>query len=102
MKMLTKAIIAKLPALYSTESVPLEQKVAVVKFFTPWSNWTWYAVEGSEQEDGDTLFFGRVDGLESEWGNFSLREIESVTGPAGLKIERDLWFKPQPLPKAPL
>ena len=99
MKMLTKAIIAKLPALYSTESVPLEQKVAVVKFFTPWSNWTWYAVEG-EQWDDDFRFFGRVDGQESEWGYFTLSELESVRGKFGLKIERDLHFGPQPLPKA--
>lgn len=105
MKLLTKAIIAKLPALYSTETVPLEQKVCIVKFFAPWSNWTWLAVEGEPVgENGsvtDFRFFGRVDGLESEWGYFTLRELESVRGKFGLKIERDLHFGPQLLPAAP-
>jgi hypothetical protein len=101
MKLLTKAIIAKLPALYATEAVPLEQKVCIVKFFTPWSSWTWYALEGDVQPDGDVRFFGRVDGLESEWGYFTLRELESVRGKFGLKIERDLHFRPQLLPAAP-
>ena len=28
-----------------------------------------------------------------EWGYFSLDELESATGPLGLHIERDLWWK---------
>lgn len=42
----------------------------------------------------DYLFFGLVHGFEKEWGYFSLKELESVTGPHGLKIERDLYFEP--------
>jgi hypothetical protein len=90
-KLLTKALEAKLPPLYSTEDVPTEEKVAVVKFFTPDSNWTWYAVEG-EKRDDDFLFFGLVDGFEREWGYFVLSELESARGPLGLPIERDLYF----------
>lgn len=90
MKLLTKEIIRKLPALYATEDVPLEEHVAIVKFFTPWTNWTWYGVE----YDGEDRFFGLVYGLEREWGYFTLSELQSVSGPAGLKIERDLYFKP--------
>ena len=37
--------------------------------------------------------------MEKELGYFTLAELESVTGPGGLKIERDLYFKPQPLSK---
>lgn len=69
------------------KSLPKEKKV-IAKFFTPWTNWTWYATEF----DGNDLFFGLVDGHEKEWGYFSLRELESVSGPFGLKIERDLYF----------
>ncbi len=90
MKLLTNELRAKLPKLYKTEDVPVEEKTAVVKFFTPDSSWTWYAVEF----DSEDLFFGLVDGHEKEWGYFSLKELESVTGPLGLKIERDLYFEP--------
>ncbi len=91
MKPLTKEKRRKLPPLYSTEHE--KDPVAVVKFFTPWTNWTWYAVEF----DGEDTFFGLVEGLETELGYFSLSELESVRGPGGLTIERDRWFEPTPV-----
>jgi hypothetical protein len=97
MKLLTKEIKEKLPKLYSTEDTPLEEKTVVCKFFTPDSNWTWYVIEGEAQANGDFLMFAWVIGLERELGYVSLRELESVRGPLGLPIERDLHFKPRPL-----
>ena len=91
MKLLTKEIRDKLPPLYSQEKV--EDPMVWVKFFTPDSNWTWYATEF----DGKDTFFGWVVGFEKELGNFSLKELESARGPMGLAIERDKWFTPQPL-----
>lgn len=92
MKLMTKEIEAKIPTLYSQEKV--EDPVCLVKFFTPWSHWTWYALEYDPKEK---LFFGFVDGDFPELGYFSLAELESVTGPAGLKIERDLYWEPKKL-----
>ncbi|WP_218253604.1 DUF2958 domain-containing protein [Candidatus Magnetobacterium casense] len=92
-KLLTKDILKKLPPLYSQENV--EDPIAYVKFFTPDSNWTWYALE----YDGKDLFFGLVKGLETELGYFSLSELQTSTGPHGLHIERDTGFKPTPLSK---
>ncbi len=89
--MLTKEIKAKMPKLYSTEKVPLEQKQIIVKFFCPWSSWTWYAVEG-EPEGDDFRFFGLVDGHEKEWGYLMLNELTEIRGPGGLRIERDYHF----------
>ena len=60
----------------------------IVKFFTPDSNWTWYATEF----DGEDTFFGLVCGHETALGYFSLRELQSVKGPLGLKIERDRYY----------
>jgi hypothetical protein len=82
----------RLPELYSGEELGL-QAVAQVKFFTPDSNWTWYASEF----DGEDIFFGLVVGFEMELGYFSLSELESVRGPLGLPIERDRWFEPRRL-----
>jgi hypothetical protein len=93
MKLLTKAILKKLPKLYETENVPAEEKVAVVKFFNPAGSGTWYGVEF----DGEDTFFGYVAGLcpdGDEWGYFSLAELASLRLPFGLKIERDLYWKP--------
>jgi hypothetical protein len=93
MKLLTLEIIRKLPKLYATEDTPLHEKVFTCKFFTPWSSWTWYVTEGDQQEDGDWLFFGYVEGLEGEWGYFLLSELESLRGFGGLRVERDRYFE---------
>ena len=90
MKLLTQADRKRLPKLYSTEQIPVEDKLLQVKFFTPTSNWTWYAVEF----DGNDTFFGYVEGFEDEWGYFSLRELSDVKGPMGVGIERDKYWEP--------
>lgn len=78
--------------------LPPEELSVVVKFFTPDSNWTWYAVSASkDEESGDVQFFGFVNGLEAELGYFWLSELESVRGPLGLPIERDLYWTPKTL-----
>jgi hypothetical protein len=91
MTLLTKEIESLLPPLYGTENQ--DDPMVWAKFFAPWSGWSWCATE-FDQED---LFFGLVVGLEEELGYFSLRELESVRGPGGLRIERDLYFEPTPL-----
>ena len=92
MMLLTKEIKKALPPLYSSEEKKPEEMPIVVKFFTPWSNWTWYAVEGEEKEGGDWLFYGLVDGFCKELGYFTLSQLEELRGPFGLKVERDRGF----------
>ena len=92
MMLLTKELRKKLPKLYAQEKKG-EDAIVHVKFFTPDSNWTWYATEF----DGVDTFFGLVDGFEKELGYFSLAELSSTKGPMGLPIERDRWFTPKPL-----
>jgi hypothetical protein len=91
MELMTKAIRKALPPLYTSEDH--SNPKAIVKFFTPDSSWTWYAVEF----DGQDTFFGLVDGWEKELGYFSLEELRSIRGPMGLPIERDLHFSPTPI-----
>lgn len=112
MQLLTQGSARALPILYSQEQV--KDPVVHVKFFLPWGSWTWYATEaasvigtpdGAEENvsltdprAGDyVLFFGLVDGFEEELGYFSLDELQSVRGPGGLRIERDLHWAPRPL-----
>lgn len=91
MKLLTKKLRSQLPPLYASEDLGIGlDALALVKFFTPDSNWTWYASEF----DGSDLFFGFVIGHYPECGYFRLSELSSVRGPHGLPIERDLFFEP--------
>jgi hypothetical protein len=101
MKLLTEEIRGKLPPLYSQESKG-GKAVVYTKYFTPSSNWTWYVTEGEPVTDDsgkevDYRFFGLVDGHCKELGYFSLSELESVNGPMGLPIERDLYWLPKTL-----
>ena len=105
-QLLTDEIRARLPKLYENEAMGL-RALAQVKFFTPDSDWTWYASEGAPvDEDGlfdtdkkkvDFLFFGLVSGFAVEVGYFSLSELEAARGPWGLPIERDEHFQPKTL-----
>jgi hypothetical protein len=92
MKLLTKEIRRRLPPLYENEERGLDG-LAIVKFFTPDSSWTWYASEF----DGEDLFFGLAVGFEPELGYFRLSELKSVRGKLGLPVERDRFFKPTAL-----
>jgi hypothetical protein len=89
--LLPAELASTIPPLYSTEHI--EDPEAKAKWFTPWSNWTWYAVE----YDGEDRCFGLVAGHEVELGYFLLSELASIEGPApggSLKIERDRHFSP--------
>jgi hypothetical protein len=100
MTLLPDEIRAKLPELDAIEhdTDPIVQ----CKFFCPWNHWTWFVVEGAvtEYEEGehgfesDYIFFGWVHGHADEYGYFTLSELESIQGPYGLRIERDLYFEP--------
>ena len=102
MKLLTQEIKKAMPPLYSGEEIYISNKIFVCKFFNPCGAGTWYVSEGSriwpeDHDNDDWKFFGLVDlGMGQEWGYFNLSELESVTTPLGLGIERDIHFKNEP------
>ncbi len=85
---MTGELRQQLPPLYATEQQA--DPIVICKFFTTDSNQTWYVLEF----DGEDAFFGLVAGLDVQLGYFSLTELESVRGPMGLAIERDVYFAP--------
>ncbi len=89
---MTEELREQLPDLYENEELG-KQAPVLVKYFTPDSNWTWYATEF----DGEDVFFGLVAGFEVELGYFSLSELHQIRGPLGLAVERDLHFTPKTL-----
>ena len=59
----------------------------VIKGWESFSGWYWFATEKIREQlsdlgDGrgtpDTIYFGLVQGLEEEWGDFSEAEIKSL------------------------
>ena len=90
MKMLTKALKTKL---LENGASPDQDHHPVVKFFAPWGDATWLFSQ-IDPDDQDQIFglcdlgFGYP-----ELGWNSLTEICAATGPAGLKIERDLHWE---------
>ncbi|MGD9723587.1 MAG: DUF2958 domain-containing protein [Pirellulales bacterium] len=90
-KLLPRKVRNLLPPLGATEN-ERDPKV-IVKFFTPDSSWTWFAMEF----DGVDTFYGLVDGDFRELGTFSLKELLSIRGALGLHVERDRFFTPRPL-----
>lgn len=92
MKLITKKIeneLAKYP-LYSQESKG-NDAVAICKFFL--QGFTWYVLE-AQKNGNDYEFFGIVDGLDKEYGYFTLSQLQSLRGRWGLTVERDMHFKP--------
>ena len=92
-KFLTKAITDKIPALRAQDSKG-DEAIVFVKWFCPWNQWSWFATE-LDQDTGEA--FGLVVGLETELGYFNINEMQEITGPMGLYIERDSHFSPTPL-----
>jgi len=101
MKLLTQEIRRKLPPLNGQDGKG-GKAVVYLKLFTPDSSFTWFLTEGSPiaDESGkevDFHFFGLVDGHDKELGYVALSELESVRGPLGLPVERDLHWQPKTL-----
>ena len=62
----------------------------IAKFFDPCGSATWYILEYDPEQ---ALAFSYVTGLgNDELGYTSLEELEGISRPFGLTIERDLYF----------
>ena len=94
MKLITKELEERFRQIGSQEEV--KDPIVIAKFFNPVGSGTWLATEYNPE---GKIFFGYVSLFgdhNDEWGSFSLEELESVKGPFGLGIERDLYFKETP------
>lgn len=89
----TEEELRKLPKLYETEKVSLEEKLIHMHFFI--GGCDWYI---SEYDQDNHLFFGYAilnnDLQNSEWGYISYDELRDISI-QGIEIDRDLYWKPQ-------
>lgn len=85
--------LAKIPAFYSIEKVPLKDKIIHMHFFL--GGCDWYAAEYDPESQ---IFFGFVilnNDLEmAEWGDFSFEELCDLQVKF-LEVDRDLHWQPQ-------
>ena len=95
-ELIPQKILDKLPRLYETEGESYENLMCMAKLFNPIGIGTWYVIEYDPEEE---LAFGYVDLGYPELDYFSLKELRDINLPYGLKIERDKFWKPQPLLK---
>jgi hypothetical protein len=113
MKLMTKELIKQFKKHKQHNiSASTEDIIVVAKYFLPGTAATWFATE-YDPETG--IFFGFVTGLAfDEWGSFSFQEFEEpipvpfdiikgnerIKGKYPMKVERDLYFSPEPFQKA--
>jgi hypothetical protein len=87
----SKNKLSKLPALYETEKIPLEEKEIHLHFFI--GGCDWYIAEF----DGNDLFFGYTilnnDYQNAEWGYISFNELKSVKLKNWLEVDCDKFWK---------
>lgn len=96
MMLITKEIAAKLPPIYSTEKVELDDKLVVLKLFGIGTAGAadYYIVE-ADLEDGTLWGFCCPMGWEmGEWGPVSLHELEALRWGSIPAIERDIHWTP--------
>lgn len=83
----------RLPALYSTENVSLEDKLIHMHFFL--GGCDWYVAEYGREE---RIFFGYAilnDDLDNaEWGYVSFDELRELRTSSGIEVDRDLHWSP--------
>ena len=114
MNLITKAAAAELMAAYAHSRDTGESgKKVIAKYFTPWANATWFITEGwPVHKDGSALTDEEIafeePGSETDWhlfgfcdlgdpvmaelGYVMLSDMKGLKGPAGLTVERDLYY----------
>lgn len=93
----------KIPQLGETEGIPVADKRVVAHYFVGGSDW--WVVEADETTS-EAFGFVRLksDDEMSEWGYFSLQELEQIRvgGTPGGIIERDMYWTPKKVSDASL
>ncbi len=92
----TQQRLAQIPKLYTTENIPVKEKLIYLHFFL--GNSDWYVCEF----DRTDTFFGYVilngDYQTAEWGYFTIHKLDRLNV-RGLEIDMDLYWEIRPASK---
>lgn len=84
----TRERLDKIPRLYDTEKVPVEEKLILLHFFIGACDW--YVAEF----DGEDTFWGYAilngDLQNAEWGYFSFAELRDITVKGLVEVDCEL------------
>jgi len=85
--------LAKIPGLYETEEVSIQDKIAHLHFFSGGADWYIFELD---KDTGVAFGWAELHPGCGEWGYIDLVELGSVDVgfPA---VERDCWFSPTPI-----
>lgn len=86
----------RIPALYTTDDTPAEEKTIYAHYFAAWGDWLIAELDWST---GEAFGWARIGGNQTgEWGYIDLPALESFRSERGLPnlVERDLYFDPAP------
>lgn len=114
MKLITNEMAALLmPAYQHSEETGESSQPIIAKYFTPWGSATWYITEGWPLYNGEAIAADKVHAIvdtsaydwhlfgwcdlgqgpgQAELGYVLLSQLKEITGPGGLKVERDLHY----------
>lgn len=94
MKLLTKQIIERTSEMLDNDGLDAHKVKVTAKFFDPMGSFTWYLTELNKENLDDAYGFVTSEFCpEGELGYFSIKELEEITLPLGLGIERDKYFQ---------
>ena len=92
----SKERLARIPKLYETEGIPLEEKPIHLHFFI--GGCDWYIAEYSPEEK---IFWGYAilngDTENAEWGYISFKELQELVVGPGIEVDRDLHWTRRPV-----
>jgi len=96
-QLLPSGVARKIPAIYSQENE--DDPIAWVKFFSPYTNATWYITE-YDPSSGEAFGWADLGMGGGELGYISVRELEGLQKRGLPLVERDLYWKPRKLSQA--
>ena len=86
----TKIQLSKIPKLYSTENIPLNDKKIYMHFFIGGSDWYISEFDGDDTMFGYTILNGNTE--MAEWGYISLSELKRIKQ-GFIQVDRDMHWK---------
>jgi len=90
----TKAQLAKIPALYATEHIPIEHKTIHCHFFLGSCHWFIAEADHVDAMFGFCILNGDLE--MANWGYVSLEELKSIKVQGWLEVEYDCYWEPKP------
>jgi len=86
-------LLANIPDLYATESIPLKEKLIHCHFFLADSDWYVAEFNGTDTFWGFVILNG--DYYNAEWGFFTLRKLDQLNV-RGFEVEFDEYWHARP------